>query len=108
MIHACGKLGCVIVGCCHGRPCRFGIRYGREHADVGFPSHLVNIALFPIQLMESVFVLCLVVLGTIVLLKGHPPGSALAFYALFYAAGRFCMELPLLAAMPTELSVEFL
>src|SRR5215467_6093505 len=61
---AFGRLGCLSVGCCHGRPSRWGVRYGQSHAECGFPPHYVGVRLFPIQAVESVFVFCLVVIGT--------------------------------------------
>lgn len=92
MFVACGRVGCLMVGCCHGRICRWGIRYGKEHAKEGFPSHLVGVRLFPVQALESIFVFCLVAFPTAFVLKGFPAGSALAFYVVTYAFGRFWIE----------------
>ena len=36
-----GRIGCLMMGCCHGRPHRWGVRYSEEHAAFGFPSYLV-------------------------------------------------------------------
>src|SRR5437870_7848841 len=33
---ACGRVGCLMVGCCHGRPSAWGICYRDEHAGEGF------------------------------------------------------------------------
>lgn len=89
---ACGRIGCLMVGCCHGRICLWGVRYSQEHAKEGFPSYLVGVRLFPIQALESIFVLCLVACGAALVLKGFPAGSALAFYVITYAFGRFWIE----------------
>lgn len=91
LFHACGRIGCLMVGCCHGRPCKWGITYSHRHAEEGFPSYLVGVRLFPVQAVESVFVLCAVVSGTLLVLK-YPPGTAFAFYVVAYASGRFCFE----------------
>ena len=89
---ACGRLGCLMVGCCHGRPCRWGVRYGEEHAQAGFPSCLVGTRLFPIQAVEAIWVSCTVVVGIGLLWSGAPPGSALAWYVMAYGSGRFVFE----------------
>ena len=34
--HALWRVGCLMVGCCHGRPCRWGICYDESHAAAGF------------------------------------------------------------------------
>src|SRR6185437_4808983 len=89
---AFGRIGCFMVGCCHGRPCRWGIRYGRNHADAGFPHYLVGVSLFPIQAVESLFAFCLVAFGLFMILNPHAPGSVLLFHVVAYGCGRFCLE----------------
>ena len=88
----CGRVGCLMVGCCHGRPHRWGIRYREEHAAAGFPSYLVGVRLFPIQAVESLWVLGTVVVGTYFVWSGRQPGSALAWYIVTYDLGRFAFE----------------
>ncbi len=89
---ACGRVGCLMVGCCHGRPHSWGVCYGHEHAAAGFTPHLVGVRLFPIQLVESVYVLATVAVGTAMVLRGAAPGSALAFYSIAYGLARFSFE----------------
>lgn len=89
---ACGRIGCLMVGCCHGRPCKFGICYREEHAKEGFPPYLIGVRLFPIQIVESFWVLLVVICGAIFVVQENPPGSALAFYTIAYGAARFAFE----------------
>jgi len=92
VFHVWGRIGCLVVGCCHGRPSRWGIRYGESHAEFDFPSHYVGVRLFPIQGVESLLVFCLVAFGAATVWKEAPPGAVLAFYIVAYALGRFFIE----------------
>jgi hypothetical protein len=89
---SCGRIGCLMVGCCHGRPHWCGVRYRREHARAGFTPYLVGVRLFPIQAVESLYVLCVVLAGSIFFLSGRAPGEAVAWYVIAYDMGRFCFE----------------
>lgn len=88
----CGRVGCFMVGCCHGRPHPFGVCYRQEHADAGFARSLVGVRLFPIQLVESAWVLATVTVGVAMVLRGAAPGEALAWYVVVYDVGRFGFE----------------
>ena len=89
---AFGRIGCLMVGCCHGRPCPWGIRYRSEHADEGFAHYLVGVRLFPIQALESLFVFLVVIAGSVAVLRGHPAGTAFTLYTIGYGFARFCLE----------------
>jgi prolipoprotein diacylglyceryl transferase len=88
----CGRAGCLMVGCCHGRPHRWGVCYRKEHADAGFTPYFVGVRLFPVQAAESLWVFCIVTIGVTFVLNGHPAGAALAWYVVTYDLGRFCFE----------------
>ncbi|HEX6924294.1 MAG TPA: prolipoprotein diacylglyceryl transferase family protein [Longimicrobiaceae bacterium] len=88
----CGRVGCFMVGCCHGRPHRWGVCYRQEHADEGFTRPFVGVRLFPIQLVESAWVFTTVLVGAWMVLRGAPPGAALAWYVVVYDVGRFGFE----------------
>jgi hypothetical protein len=88
----CGRIGCLMVGCCHGRPHRWGVCYRHEHATAGFPAYYVGIRLFPIQVIESLSVFSIVLVGTILVWRGHPPGETLAWYVMTYGVARFVFE----------------
>jgi prolipoprotein diacylglyceryltransferase len=87
-----GRIGCLKVGCCHGLPCPRGVRYPRHYLDSGFPGHLVEVALVPVQAVESLGVLGIVCLGTLQVITRRPPGSALSSYLVAYAFLRFLLE----------------
>ncbi len=88
----CGRIGCLMVGCCHGRPHGWGVCYRHDHAAAGFTHYYVGVRLFPIQAIESGWVLCTVLVGVALVVQGSPAGSALAWYIVAYDLGRFCFE----------------
>jgi hypothetical protein len=89
---ACGRVGCLMVGCCHGRPSERGIRYRAEHSTQGFTSLLVGVPLVPVQALESLWVVTIVAAGAAWIWGGAAPGAALAAYTAWYASGRFFLE----------------
>lgn len=89
---AFGRAGCFMVGCCHGRPSRWGVRYREQHALDGFGAHFVNVRLFPIQAVESLAVFFIVLAGCWFVLTGRPPGTAFAWYVISYDLVRYCFE----------------
>jgi hypothetical protein len=87
---ACGRIGCLLAGCCHGRPARVGVTYGPRHAAHGFSRHLVGVPLVPVQALEAAAVAALV--GAGVAVAGTAPGAGFALYVGGYAVLRFCLE----------------
>ena len=53
-----GRIGCLMVGCCHGRPSRWGVCYRHEHAEVGFASYFVGVRFFPHSGCRCPFAFC--------------------------------------------------
>lgn len=90
---AFGRIGCLAVGCCHGRPARFGVVYGVRRAARGFPAYLVGVRLFPIQLVESAVHTAITAAGAWLLLRPHLAGEVVALYTALYALARFALEL---------------
>jgi prolipoprotein diacylglyceryltransferase len=91
MADACGRVGCLMVGCCHGRPHDWGVRYKLAHAAIGFDWHLVGVRLFPIQIVESLWMFATVAVGSALFLTSAP-GNAFTWRIMAYGAGRFYLE----------------
>ena len=89
---ACGRCGCLMVGCCHGRPHRWGVRYGEEHAAEGFAACYVGVRLFPVQVLEALVVISIVAVGTWQFLQERPAGTVLSIYVVSYSAARIWLE----------------
>jgi hypothetical protein len=89
-----GRVGCFMVGCCHGRPHRWGVRYtcAHAHASESLPVALVGVRLFPVQLAEALIAAGIVAAG-LALVAAGAPGDAFAWYVGAYAAARFFLEL---------------
>ena len=92
LCHAFCRIGCLMVGCCHGRPCGWGIRYDERHAAAGFTPYYVEVRLFPVQAVELLLVALIVAVSTVLLLTRQPPGMVAVWYLASYAAVRFCLE----------------
>lgn len=89
---ACGRIGCLMVGCCHGRPARFGICYQQQHVTRAFPPQLLCIRLFPIQAVESIWLCFIVIIACYQSWRGYVPGAAFSWFITAYCPARFLFE----------------
>ncbi len=87
-----GRIGCLLAGCCHGRPWRHGVIYTAAHAADGFPSQFVGIRLLPVQAMESAWGFVVALVCSAVVLWADTPGMALALFGVAQPGGRFVLE----------------
>jgi hypothetical protein len=81
---AAGRLGCLVVGCCHGPPAGIGPRYGAEH---GLPWYFTGVRLFPVQLVEAAALVAVWLAGFAAV--SGTPGTATVWFLLAYAVIRF-------------------
>jgi Prolipoprotein diacylglyceryl transferase len=89
---ACGRVGCLVAGCCHGRPAAWGIRYGPRHVAEGLAPEYVGVPLFPVAAVEAVALVMLAGVSTAVVLAPGVAGAALASYLLVHLGVRFWLE----------------
>ena len=88
----CGRVGCCLVGCCHGRPGHHGLVYGAAHVDAGFPASYAGVPLVPVQLLEAATAATIVIVTLRIMAAGAPDGAALAVTFIGYGAARFALE----------------
>jgi hypothetical protein len=86
-----GRVGCLLAGCCHGRPSALGIAYPERHARDGFPAHWAGVRLFPVQAVEALGLAFIAVTG-LVALPFARPGYVFAWFLAGYAVLRFGTE----------------
>lgn len=79
--HGFGRLGCLMVGCCHGA--QTDAWYGIYHVDL-------NAKVVPIQLFEAIFLFALCAIVVVLLVKKIP--GAMALYMVTYGSWRFIVE----------------
>ena len=89
---AFGRLGCLLVGCCHGRPAHRGVVYGPAHVEAGLGAAYAGVVLVPVQLLEAGACLMLLVGCLLTLGSTAPAGATLALSLVGYAVVRFGLE----------------
>jgi len=68
------------------------VSYSPQHVAAGFTHYYAGIRLLPIQIVESIWVLVSVAVGTSMIRRGSAPGEAFAWYVIVYDVGRFSFE----------------
>lgn len=88
---ALGRVGCTLVGCCHGLPFSFGITYAEASTRDGFSRHLIGVRLFPVAPIEAVGLLTIGAAG-LAALPVAQPGKVFTWYLLACSLMRFGLE----------------
>ena len=86
-----GRMGCFSVGCCHGKLYKYGFEYKDTSLSKTIAPAYIGFKIFPIQILESLFVFILVS-NLIFILPNSKPGFVLLLYTLFYGWYRFIVE----------------
>lgn len=88
---AVGRIGCFIVGCCHGKPCKWGVLYGKKHVHSTFTPFYLGVRLFPLQLLELLLVFITVAVGSWMFVAS-PAGYAFSWVVISYGLERYILE----------------
>lgn len=88
LIHAFGRIGCYLAGCCYGIHYDGPLHIVFENSSVG----LNGVPLFPIQLLESV--LNFIAAGVLLIYARKPrkTGRVIGSYLIYYTIARFVLE----------------
>ncbi len=78
---AIGRIGCLLNGCCYGKPSEYGLY---------FPVH--DAALIPTQVYSSLIMVFIFLILRFLQDRPHKAGQILFLYLLFYSTKRFFIE----------------
>jgi len=87
--HSLGRLGCLMAGCCYGRPATPWPGITFTHPESLAPRF---VSLLPTQPLEAGLLFALFLVAMMIFRRGAPTGLLSAFYLCGYAVLRFFME----------------
>jgi phosphatidylglycerol---prolipoprotein diacylglyceryl transferase len=91
LIHGFGKIGCLLAGCCYGKPSEAGwwaITF--THPDIA--AHPLNEPLYATQAYDAVVIFGSLALVLWIKRRGWCVGRLFLVYAMLYSVGRFFTE----------------
>lgn len=88
--HAIGRIGCLLAGCCYGRPTNlpWGVKL---NSDV-VPENLIGVTLHPVQIYESILLVFLFIFLYKKFKNKSFKGQIFSLYCILYAPIRFFCE----------------
>lgn len=91
LVHMFGRMGCLMAGCCYGKPTDSIL--GLTFSDPACYADPKGVPLHPTQAYEAFFIF--LVMCFLLFLRGHRKfyGQLFLLYLIFYAAGRFVLEI---------------
>jgi len=91
--HAIGRLGCLMAGCCYGRPVSGDPWWALTFPDRGVGLVPAGIPLYPTQIMESLLELSLFAVLILIRRRKRFTGQVFLSYLMVYAVLRSVLEL---------------
>lgn len=90
LVHAFGKIGCFMAGCCHGTVCKgsMGVVF-TNHASHADP---LGVPLYPVQIWDSAIIFFAIAIMMVMKKRKQFAGQLFLIYGLVYAIGRFITE----------------
>ena len=94
LLHACGRIGCTLDGCCYGIEYHgiFAIQYTEAHITPGISDHIADFPRFPVQPLEAVLELLICIMLVTIYLKTGDRYPIIAIYLFSYGIVRFLDE----------------
>ena len=92
MVMVAARLGCLLRGCCHGRPSQFGIVYNGVKESPGVAPYYLGVRLFPVQAIEAGVNTILAGVILVQLWTSGAAGMGFATYVVGYSTCRFALE----------------
>ncbi|MCX7637241.1 MAG: prolipoprotein diacylglyceryl transferase [Cyclobacteriaceae bacterium] len=90
LVHAFGRLGCFMAGCCYGKPTTLFL--GVTFTNPSCQARPLNTPLFPTQLAEALYIAGVFVVLQLMLRHRTFYGQLFLIYLVLYAGGRFALE----------------
>lgn len=90
VLHAFGRLGCFMAGCCYGKP--HDGHFSVTFTDPVSAAEPLNTPLYPTQLYESSMLLSIMVILLFIKRRKQFDGQLFMIYLMLYAIGRSVLE----------------